>query len=86
MKDKDHELKVLKSDKAKMEKKIVDLEKKSRKEIQSVHDSYKGRLQKLQEDLEDVQLRETKAQIELAKAETVLAKAMLDIRREKFPT
>ena len=80
--DKDHDVKLLKSDKAKMEKKIVDLEKKSRKEIQSVHDSYKERLQKLQEDLEDVQLRETKAQIELANAETLLAKAMLDKERE----
>ena len=81
-KDKDHELKVLKSDKAKMEKKIVDLEKKSRKEIQSVHDSYTGRLQKLQENLEDCQFRERKAKTDLTHAKLALAEARLEKARE----
>ena len=70
-KEKDHYVGVLKKDKAEMEKAIENLQKKSQEEIS-----------KLQKDLEEVESREKAAQIDLAKAETKLANAMLEKERE----
>ena len=89
---KDEHVTGLQKNKAKMEKTIKDLEEKcsqaelkqvqSTKEIKRLQEAHREQIEGLQKELDEVQMREKIAQIDLAKAKAKLAEAMLEKERE----
>lgn len=90
--EKDKHVGILMKDKAEMEKTIQELrdqcaeaerkQAKSEEEIKCIHEQYKGKLAKLEKNLEEVESREKQALIELANAKAQLAEANLAKERE----